>query len=109
MSRARITRTGMIFNWVPDRILFITEPEHNAVTALTLGNGDKVFRLNHKRTFTALELNTPVDLTPAVPEVANPGFASNTTLAQLRFLRRQPRQRHDRAHAAGWHRRGRAP
>jgi hypothetical protein len=45
LSRARITRTGMIFNWVPDRILFIAEPEHNAVTALTLGNGDRVFRL----------------------------------------------------------------
>lgn len=71
LSRARITRTGMIFNWVPDRILFIfiAEPEHNAVTALTLGNGDRVFRLNHKRTFTAPELNTPVDHTPTVPEV----------------------------------------
>jgi hypothetical protein len=30
---------------------------------------------------TAPELSTPVDLTPVVPEVANPGFASNTTLA----------------------------
>src|SRR5215510_11502672 len=80
-DRARITRTGMIFNWVPDRTLFITEPERNAITALTLGNDDKVFRLKSKRTFTAPELSTPVDLTPAVPEVANPGFASNTTLA----------------------------
>jgi hypothetical protein len=80
-SRARITRTGMIFNWVPDRVLFITEPERNAVTALTLDNDDKVFRLKNKRTFTAPELSTPVDLTPVVPEVANPGFAGNTTLA----------------------------
>src|SRR5262245_47944154 len=80
-ARARITRTGMIFNWVPDRILFITEPERNAVTALTLNNDDKVFRLQTKRTFTAPELNTPIDLTPVVPEVANPGFAGNTTLA----------------------------
>ena len=80
-SRARVTRTGMIFNWVPDRTLFITEPERNAVTALTLGTDDKVFRLQNKRTFTAPELNIPVDLTPTVPEVANPGFASNTTAA----------------------------
>src|SRR5262245_19595296 len=80
-DRARITRTGMIFNWVPDRTLFITEPERNSITALTLGNDDKVFRLTSKRTFTAPELSTPVDLTPVVPEVANPGFASNTTLA----------------------------
>ena len=34
-----------------------------------------------KRTFTAPELSTPVDLTPVVPEIANPGFAGNTTLA----------------------------
>jgi mono/diheme cytochrome c family protein len=80
-DRARITRTGMIFNWVPDRTLFITEPERNAITALTLGNDDKVFRLKNKRTFTAPELSTPVDLTPVVPEIANPGFAGNTTLA----------------------------
>src|SRR5262245_33833558 len=80
-DRARITRTGMIFNWVPDRTLFIAEPEHNTITALTLGNDDKVFRLKSKRTFTAPELSTPVDLTPVVPEIANPGFASNTTLA----------------------------
>ena len=80
-DRARITRTGMIFNWVPDRTLFITEPERNAITALTLGNDDKVFRLKNRRTFTAPELSTPVDLTPVVPESANPGFASNTTLA----------------------------
>jgi mono/diheme cytochrome c family protein len=80
-DRARVTRTGMIFNWVPDRTLFITEPERNAITALTLGTDDKVFRLQNKRTFTAAELNTPIDITPVVPEVANPGFASNTTLA----------------------------
>lgn len=27
------------------------------------------------------DLNIPVDIAPAVPEIANPGFASNTTLA----------------------------
>jgi mono/diheme cytochrome c family protein len=81
VERAKITRTGMIFNWVPDRILYVTEPEHNAITALTLGNDDKVFRVDSKRTFTAPELNVPIDLTPVVAEVANPGFASNTTLA----------------------------
>src|SRR5262245_41159844 len=78
-DRAGITRTGMIFNWVPDRVLFITEPERNAIAALTLENDDK-FRLKNKRTFTAPELSTPIDLTPVVPEIANPGFASNTTL-----------------------------
>jgi mono/diheme cytochrome c family protein len=80
-ERARISRTGMIFNWVPDRILYIAEPERNTITAVTLDDDEQVFRVRSKRTFTAPELDTPVDLTPAVAEVANPGFASNTTLA----------------------------
>jgi hypothetical protein len=79
--KERITRAGMIFNWVPDRILYVTEPGYNAITALTLGRDDKVFRLKSKRTFSAPELNVPIDLSPVIPEVANPGFASNTTLA----------------------------
>ena len=78
---ARVTRVGMVFNWVPNRILYVTEPERNAITALTLTSDDKVFRLQGSRTFTAPELDVPIDLAPVVPEVANPGFASNTTLA----------------------------
>jgi CxxC motif-containing protein (DUF1111 family) len=80
-DRARITRAGMLFNWVPDRILFVTEPDRNAVTALTLTTDDKVFRLQNKRTFFPMKLDVPIDLAPVVSEVANPGFASNTTLA----------------------------
>jgi hypothetical protein len=33
------------------------------------------------RTFTPPELSIPIDLAPVVPEVANPGFARNTTMA----------------------------
>jgi hypothetical protein len=39
---SRVTRAGMIFNWVPDRILYITDPVSNVVTALTLTTDDKV-------------------------------------------------------------------
>src|SRR5262245_1807678 len=78
---SRITRAGMIFNWVPDRILYITDPTRNVVTALTLMTDDKVFRLKDARHFAPPELNAPVDLAPVVPEIANPGFSSNTTLA----------------------------
>jgi hypothetical protein len=80
-DRARVTRAGMIFNWVPDRILYITDPQRNAVVALTLTSDDKVFRPKDNRTFTPSELNVPVDLAPVIPEVANPAFASNTTMA----------------------------
>ena len=80
-TQAMLTRAGMIFNWVPERILYITDPQRNAVVALTLTSDEKIFRVRDNRTFTPPELNVPVDLAPVVSEVANPGFASNTTLA----------------------------
>src|SRR5262245_39385052 len=78
---APVTRAGMVFNWVPDRILYITDPVRNVVTALTLTTDDKVFRLKDTRHFAPRELDGPVDLAPAVPEVANPSFSGNTTMA----------------------------
>jgi hypothetical protein len=78
---SRVTRAGMIFNWVPDRVLYITDPTRSVVTALTLTTDDKVFRLKDTRHFAPRELVAPIDLAPVVPEVANPGFSSNTTLA----------------------------
>ena len=80
-AETMLTRAGMIFNWVPERILYITDPQRNAVVALTLTSDEKIFRIRDNRTFTPPELNVPVDLAPVVSEIANPGFASNTTLA----------------------------
>jgi CxxC motif-containing protein (DUF1111 family) len=80
-SATMMTRAGMIFNWVPERILYVTDAKRNAVVALTLTSDEKIFRVRDNRTFTPPELNVPVDLAPVIPEIANPGFASNTTLA----------------------------
>jgi CxxC motif-containing protein (DUF1111 family) len=80
-SATMITRAGMIFNWVPERILYVTDATRNAVIALTLTSDEKIFRVRDNRTFTPPELSVPVDLAPVVSEIANPGFASNTTLA----------------------------
>lgn len=74
-------RAGMVFNWVPDRIIYVADPLGNAVVALTLADDGRVFRLSSQRRIQAPEFNVPIDLAPAVPEVANPGFSSNTTLA----------------------------
>jgi hypothetical protein len=71
----------MLFNWVPDPIIFITDPERNAIVALTLGSDEHVFQLKEIRRFAPTELNAPVDLAPAIPEVASRVFSSNTTLA----------------------------
>ena len=80
-ATAMVTRAGMIFNWVPERILYVTDPLRNAVVALTLTSDEKIFRVRDNRTFTPPELNVPIDLAPVVSEIANPGFSSNTTLA----------------------------
>jgi hypothetical protein len=74
-------RAGVAFNWAPDQILFIADPRANAIAALKLVADGRVFRLEATRKLTPAGLSTPVDVAPAVPEVANPGFSSNTTLA----------------------------
>jgi hypothetical protein len=76
-----VLRAGMVFNWVPDRIIYVADPARNAVVALTLADDGEIFRLETVRSIQAPELSMPVDLAPAVPEVVNPAFASNTTLA----------------------------
>jgi hypothetical protein len=74
-------RAGMAFNWAPDAILFVADPLGNAVVALTLVTDGQVFRVKSSRRLTPAGLDVPLDLAPAVPEVANPAFSSNTTLA----------------------------
>ncbi len=75
------TRVGMAFNWVPDAILYVTDPAGDALLALTLIDDGRVFRVLNSRRIEVPALNVPVDVAPAVPEVVNPAFASNTTLA----------------------------
>ena len=80
-ATAPVTRAGMLFNWVPDRIIYISDPSRDAIVALTLADDGKVFSVATTRRIEAPELSAPVGLAPAVPEIANPGFSSNTTLA----------------------------
>jgi hypothetical protein len=76
-----VTRVGLAFNGGPDRLLYVADPRHNAVAILTLGDNGSVFCLQRVLHFVNPDFNVPVDVAPAVPEVAHRGFASNTTLA----------------------------
>ncbi len=76
-----VTRAGIVLNWVPNRLLFVTDPLGNAVAVLALVDDGTLFRLTSVTRLTVPELNLPVDIAPAVPEIANPAFSSNTTLA----------------------------
>lgn len=74
-------RAGMVFNWVPDRFLYVTDPGNDAVLQLHLDDDFQVFRIVETRRLESPHLSAPVDLAPAVPEIANPAFSSNTTAA----------------------------
>ena len=106
-DQAAVTRAGMIFSWVPDRLLFVTEPADNAIAVLSLTDDEKVFRAAKTNSFTPPELDDPIDLAPAVPEVANPGFfEQHHAGGQFRHLCRQPRQWNDRPYERRRHGRG---
>ena len=74
-------RTGMVFNWVPDRFLYVADPGNDAVLQLHLDDDFRVFQVVETRRLESRYFSTPVDLAPAVPEIANPAFSSNTTAA----------------------------
>jgi uncharacterized integral membrane protein (TIGR00698 family) len=75
------TRAGMVFNWVPDRFLYVADPGNDAVLQLHLDDDFRVFHVLETRRLESRHFSLPVDLAPAVPEIANPAFASNTTAA----------------------------
>ena len=79
-----VTRVGMIFNWVPTRILFVTDPLANRILALDINQEDTdpqaLFTATNPRYLTSRHFDEPIDIAPTAPEVAARNFASNTTL-----------------------------
>jgi hypothetical protein len=75
------SRAGVLFNWTPDRQLLVAEPSTNSIAVVPITDDGIVFHTQAANHLNASELSTPVDIAPAVPEVANPDFSSNTTLA----------------------------
>ena len=81
-----VTRAGMIFNWVPTRILYVTDPVTDRILALDISDEgtsqdqNALFAATNPRYFTSPFFDRPIDIVPAMPEVAARNFASNTTL-----------------------------
>jgi len=74
------TRIGMLFNWVPTRTIFISDPLADRILAFDLVDDGHVFRAVNLRYLRSPALHLPVDLAPAAREVSARNFASNTTL-----------------------------
>jgi hypothetical protein len=79
-----VTRVGMLFNWAPTRILYVSDPLANRILALDISDEGTVpqtlFSAANARDIRSPLFDIPIDIAPAVPEVASRNFASNTTL-----------------------------
>ena len=79
-----VTRVGMIFNWAPTRILYVSDPLANRILALTISDEGAsphtLFDASDARYIRSPRFDMPIDIAPAIPEVAARNFASNTTL-----------------------------
>jgi hypothetical protein len=74
-----ITRVGMVFNWVPNKVIYVTDPLADRILALDISDDGTLFT-SRPRYLKAQALNKPVDIAPTSVEVAARNFASNTTL-----------------------------
>jgi len=75
-----INRVGVLFNWVPNKVLYITDPLANRIVALNLSDDGTLFTASKPRFLISPWLSIPVDIAPTIPEGAARNFASNTTL-----------------------------
>jgi hypothetical protein len=73
-------RLGVLVNYSPTRILYVSEPFENSIAAITLSDDGVVFHVASIRRIHSRFLYQPVDLAPAEMETGNPDWSSNTTL-----------------------------
>jgi len=79
----RVTpRLGVLLNYAPTRILYVSEPFENSIAVLNLTDDGVVFHVASVNRIHSDALNQPVDLTPVSNETSDPNWAANTTLDQ---------------------------
>jgi len=73
-------RLGVLLNYSPTRILYVSEPFENTIAALGLSDDGTIFHVANVLRFQSEVPNEPVDLAPVVSETSDNRWASNTTL-----------------------------
>jgi hypothetical protein len=73
-------RVGVVLNYSPTRILYVSEPFQNSIAAIALTDDGVVFHAGGVTHMHSSALNQPVDLAPVAIETSNPNWAANTTL-----------------------------
>jgi hypothetical protein len=72
---------GIAFKWNPKRVLYVADAQRDRIALLHLSDDTRHFTLERTSHIESPWLHQPVDLAAAIPEIANPRFASHTTLA----------------------------
>ena len=73
-------RAGVLLNYSPSRILYVSEPFTNSIAAIGLSDDHVVFHIASVNRLHSEALNEPIDLAPVTMETSNTNWASNTTL-----------------------------
>lgn len=73
-------RLGVLLNYSPTRILYVSEPFENTIAALDLSDDGTIFHVANMRRFHSDALNQPVDMAPVASETTDNRWAGNTTL-----------------------------
>jgi hypothetical protein len=76
-------RVGVLLNYSPSRVLFVSEVFSNSIAAIGLIDDGVVFHVGSVNRIYSMALNEPVDLAPVKMETSDPNWASNTTLDVL--------------------------
>jgi hypothetical protein len=72
---------GIAFRWTPGRALYVADARRDRLVVVDLADDTRHFTLAGTHALASPWLRRPVDIAPAVPEVASPRFSSHTTLA----------------------------
>ena len=73
-------RLGVLLNYSPTRILYVSEPFENTIAALDLSDDGTIFHVTGAHRIHSEALNLPVDLAPVTIETTDNKWASNTTI-----------------------------
>jgi hypothetical protein len=79
-NRGAQPRVGVLLNYSPTRILYVSEPFENSIAAINLVDDGVVFHVAGVHHIWSEALNQPVDLAPVTIETSDPNWAANTTL-----------------------------
>jgi hypothetical protein len=79
-NRGAQPRVGVLLNYSPTRILYVSEPFENSIAVINLSDDGVVFHVAGMHRIWSEALNQPVDLAPVTIETGDPNWAANTTL-----------------------------